>query len=30
MRVAKAREQYAAGYEGMDDEAIYNKMCEID
>ena len=28
MRVAKAREQYAAGYEGMDDEAIYNKMCE--
>lgn len=28
MRPAKVREQYAAGYEGMDDEAIYNKMCE--
>lgn len=28
MRAAKAREQYAAGYEGMSDDQIYKKMCE--
>lgn len=28
MRVAKAKEQYAKGYEGMSDDAIYDAMCQ--